>query len=262
MLTQTPKSTAGARSVMIIHTMSGNTRGSMDPHVPNAAGLNELPAALADIILLAWPPMLTMLARTHQTLWDQRVLDFGCGDGNFCRKLASLGAHPVGLNPSPAFLESERKAATPNLSIQVGGMDNLGQHERFDIITSVMALPFIQDLNPVLSAWAHHSKPNTPVVIAVFNPGFVRECLRAKTLFRDFDSIDRPRSGILDWTGHNPTQVYIRYAEEYAYAMEVHGFQLVFEARPPFTADFLRHYPQPFPTTTPEFLIMGFRRQT
>ena len=55
--------------------------------------------------------------------------------------------------------------------------------------------------------------------------------------------------------------VYIRYAEEYAYLLETHGMHLVFEARPPFTEEFLKNYPQSYPTQNPEFMVMGFERQ-
>src|SRR3989338_10299187 len=42
-------------------------------------------------------------------LKDQRILDIGCGDGLFDRKLAKLGAKIVGYDISPNLIEKAKK---------------------------------------------------------------------------------------------------------------------------------------------------------
>lgn len=219
----------------------------------------EPPLGVADTILLAWPPILDYLLAKLGTLRGKRILNYGCGVGHFCRRLSMLGAHPMGLDTSRAMIEAARRIAAPETTLRQGGMECLRPGEQFDAITSIMTLPFIADPEPIVARWREHLAPGGLVVIAMFNPSFVRDLLRSGHLFRDFDSTDRPRRGILDLTGKNPMPVYIRYPEELTYTFEVHGLHHTFEARPPFSADFLARYPQAFPTQSPEFLIMGFR---
>lgn len=241
--------------------MSGNPWDALAPLYAGNGRADEPPVEVADNVLLAWPPVVDLLIREMGTLGGKRVLNYGCGTGQFCRKIMALGAKTVGVDTSPAMIDAARHLVPAEADLRVGGMDTITPHERFDAITCLMVLPYIQDPAPILKEWARHLEPHGVVAIAVFNPGFARELLRSGHFFRDFDSQERPRRGILDLTGHDPLPVYIRYAEEYAYLFEIHGFHLVFEARPPFTAEFLIQYPRDYPTKTPEYLIMGFRHQ-
>lgn len=244
-----------------VPAMSGNPWDALAPLFASDEGSVEPPIGVADNILLAWPPVIDLLINRLGTLRGKRVLNFACGAGHFCRRLAMLGAMPLGLDHSPAMIQAAQKIAVPSTSLRLGSVDQLQPGEMFDAITCIMGLPFISEPDEVLQAWSRHIAPKGVVAVVVFNPGFVRELLRSGHLFRDFDSVDRPRRGVLDLTGKNPVPVFIRYAEEYAYLFETHGFQLIFEARPPFTPEFLAEYPQPFSTQVPEFLIMGFRYQ-
>ena len=213
-------------------------------------------------MLLAWPPVLDLLMRALGTLRNKQILDFGCGAGHFCRKLSLLGAKPTGVDPSPAMVAAARKVVLPETEIHVGDMSSVRGMARFDAFTALMTFPYLLDLTATLTAWSRLAAPGAAAAIVVYNPGFVRELMRAGKRFLEFDSVDRPRRGIESLPGGSRIPVTIRYAEEYAYAMETHGFHLTFEARPPFTADFLARYPQDYPTKTPEFLIMGFRHQS
>lgn len=225
-------------------------------------GSVEPPIGVADNIVLAWPPTLDFLVKKLGNLRDKRILNFGCGAGHFCRRLSMMGAQPVGVDTSSAMIDAARRIAAPGTILREGSMDALTHGEQFDGIAAIMSLPFIADLDPILEAWTRHLTPKGVAVIVVFNPGFVRDLLKSGHLFKNFDNPDRPRRGHLDLTGHHPVPVYIRYAEEYAYLMETHGLHLIFEARPPFTEKFLANYPQVYPTQSPEFLVMGFQRES
>ena len=241
--------------------MSGDPWDALAPLYASDDGSVEPPIGVADNILLAWPPVIDFLISKLGTLRGKRILNYACGAGHFCRRLSMLGAVPTGVDSSPAMIKAAHRVAHATTNLRLGGMETIPAEERFDAITCIMGLPFIAEPDALLRAWARHLEPKGVVAAVVFNPGFVRELLRTGHLFRDFDSSDRPRRGVLDLTGHHPLPVFIRYAEEYAYAFETHGLHLIYEARPPFTADFLAEYPQTFPTQVPEFLVMGFRHQ-
>jgi 2-polyprenyl-3-methyl-5-hydroxy-6-metoxy-1,4-benzoquinol methylase len=224
-------------------------------------GSVEPPIGVADTMVLAWPSVIDFLVRKLGNLRAKRILNYGCGAGHFCRRLSMMGAHPVGLDTSAAMIAAARRIAAPVTVLREGGMEAVAPGEHFDAVASIMCLPFVADPDPILRAWMAHLEPTGVAVIVVFNPGFVRDLLKSGHLFKNFDNPERPRRGQLDLTGHHPMPVYIRYAEEYAYLLETHGLHLVFEARPPFTEEFLHNYPQRYPTQNPEFMVMGFERQ-
>jgi len=244
----------------MLRAMSAENWDALAGFFGGPPGPEEIPATTADNILLAWPPMIECLRRGTGSLQNRTVLDFGCGAGHFTRKLGLLGARVVGVDPSPAMIEHARTRANDRVEFRCGNLEAVRPDEQFEAMTAMMVFPFIEDLPALLRGLDPHLAPGGTLALGAFNPGFVRTLLRAGHFFRDFDSRETPRRGLLDLTGRNPVPVFVRYAEEYAYAMEDAGYALTFEARPPFTPDFLARYPQPFPTHVPEYLIMGFRK--
>src|SRR5690348_12953379 len=58
-----------------------------------------------------------------------RVLDLGCGSGDFTRVIAELApdGHVVGLDAQPSMLAEARRAAGPNQSFVEGPVQALGE---------------------------------------------------------------------------------------------------------------------------------------
>ncbi|HEY0640090.1 MAG TPA: methyltransferase domain-containing protein [Pseudonocardiaceae bacterium] len=76
-----------------------------------------------------------------------RVLDVGCGSGDFTVKLAALvpDGHVVGLDPQPSMLERARAAALPNQSFVPGTAQRLADAVTglFDAVVSRAALQWV-----------------------------------------------------------------------------------------------------------------------
>lgn len=75
-----------------------------------------------------------------------RILDVGCGSGDFTVKLADLvpHGHVVGLDPQPSMIEQARAAARPNQSFVPGtaqGLDRLAGP--FDAVVSRAVLHWV-----------------------------------------------------------------------------------------------------------------------
>src|SRR5688572_10932906 len=66
-----------------------------------------------------------------------RVLDVGCGSGEFLALLVAHGANPAGVDPAPAMV------ALAGPRAQVGAFEHLPwPDDTFDVVTAVNALLF------------------------------------------------------------------------------------------------------------------------
>lgn len=77
---------------------------------------------------------------------DARVLDVGCGSGDFTARLAALvpDGHVLGIDPQPSMLEQARAVALPNQSFALCTAQRLGALSGpFDAIVSRAALHWV-----------------------------------------------------------------------------------------------------------------------
>lgn len=79
-----------------------------------------------------------------------RVLDVGCGSGEFCRLAAARGAVVSGLDASAAMIEIARRLV-PHADLRVGAMESLPWEEgSFDVVTAFNAFQFAADVSVAL----------------------------------------------------------------------------------------------------------------
>lgn len=95
-----------------------------------------------------------------------RVLDIGCGSGDFTRKVADLipDGWVVGIDPSESLLDTARAAAGPNQEFQLLRAQQLGAlnpSRPFDVVLSRAALHWVrrQDHPGVLAAAHQQLRP-------------------------------------------------------------------------------------------------------
>ncbi len=109
----------------------------------------------------------------------QHILDIGCGDGLFDRKLAKeFGAKIVGYDISPNLVEkAKQKERETSLGIEYQISDptafNIGR--RFDNAVSVTVMPYASDEAYLKNFFAfayNHLKEKGKFVSVVFNPDF------------------------------------------------------------------------------------------
>ena len=220
---------------------------------------NGIPQGAADNILLAWPPILQTVEMVFGRAECLKILDFGCGSGDFCRKLADLGHSVVGCDPTVKMRQAAARRVPD--SVQLVSPEKLfAQSKAFDVITAIMVFPFIKGIAETLEQLLALLKPSGLLVFAVFNPQFVTNLLAQGMLFHSFDTTAHPARGVMELVKGIPVPVYIRSADEYT-ALLGRQCKEVCRLRPPFTPGFLKKYPAPFSTQDSEFLIQGFVKE-
>jgi SAM-dependent methyltransferase len=110
----------------------------------------------------------------------ERVLEIACGNGQFARKLVSLGANVIATDFSPAMIDRARAHGEPfNDRVDYRVVDAgdgeplraLGVGE-FDAIVSNMALMDMQEIAPLFHAAPQLLKPGGRFVFSTMHPCF------------------------------------------------------------------------------------------
>lgn len=219
----------------------------------------EISSHAADNILIAWPVVLDFIKKYAPEEKGLRVLEYGCGGGGFAKKLNTLGYQVTGVDSSAEMIKVANTAYGSHIKFMVGDSSLLHTFNPFSIITSIMTLQFIENVEKVIDDFSKNLTSDGILVFAVHNPEHVKEYLQAKILFEDFNSNEQPETGYLNLSG-NKIPIFIRTAKEYNQLLKSKGFELILEAYPPFTEEFLTKYPISAPTNQPEFLILGYKK--
>nr|WP_320164228.1 class I SAM-dependent methyltransferase [uncultured Trichococcus sp.] len=102
-----------------------------------------------------------------------KVLDVGCGTGNFSMKLAEMGYVVTGIDVSEEMLKvALRKAAEKSLSISYLRMDatELGFDDgAFDVVLTMAAVEFIEDTDRAVEEMFRVVKNGGQVLIGTIN---------------------------------------------------------------------------------------------
>jgi ubiquinone biosynthesis O-methyltransferase len=98
-----------------------------------------------------------------------KVLDVGCGDGQFALELAKRGAIVTGIDASAAMIDAaERRAKQHNADIafQVAMAERLPfPSNQFNIVMAITILCFVDDASPVLPEIARVLRPGGRLVV-------------------------------------------------------------------------------------------------
>lgn len=109
---------------------------------------------------------------------NQNILDIGCGDGLFDRKLAEQGAKVVGYDISPNLIEDARKKElenNQNIEYSVSDPLQFESTQKFDNAVTIMVLPYAPDEGYIKNFFASaykYLKNGGKFISVVFNPEF------------------------------------------------------------------------------------------
>ena len=118
---------------------------------------------------LVIPGALTLLAPKK----GEKILDVACGQGVFCRQLASLGADVFGVDASKRLIELARKHAK-NINYAIDDATKLAslQPESFDAASCILAIQNIDPLDKVIAAVGRVLKKGGRFLVVMNHPSF------------------------------------------------------------------------------------------
>lgn len=137
---------------------------------------------------------------------DMRVLDVGCGTGNFSIKLAEMGCKVIGIDKSENMLNKAReKAKAKDLDIEFYNMNvyNMSfSDEEFDGVCSMAAFEFINNPEDAHTEMLRVLKESSHMLIGTINleskwgEFYLSEPVQKNTVFKhaDFKSMSDMKS--------------------------------------------------------------------
>lgn len=116
----------------------------------------------------------------------QTILDIGCGNGNFSRRLAELGAHVVAFDYSEQMVECAKNRSEKYLNqidyrvVDATNYDELFSlgNKKYDSVVANMALMDIDDISPLVNSLHKLLKTNGTFVFSITHPCFQTPGLR------------------------------------------------------------------------------------
>lgn len=100
-----------------------------------------------------------------------RVLDVGCGSGEFLELLAARGIRAAGIDPAPEMIALARRHA-PDAELVVGTAEALPWADAaFDLVTAFNALHFADDVDAALAEAVRTTRPGGAVAVANWAEG-------------------------------------------------------------------------------------------
>jgi SAM-dependent methyltransferase len=94
-----------------------------------------------------------------------RVLDVGCGTGEFCALISARGAHASGIDDAEGMIALARERA-PEAELRVGTLERLPwPDESFDLVTAFNALQFAPDFVDALREAARVTRRGGAVAV-------------------------------------------------------------------------------------------------
>lgn len=102
------------------------------------------------IFFFSWPVIINCIRQNVTPSSVSRALDFGCGVGLFCRKLNELGFSVIGIDSSVSMIERATQAHSDSAKFKIGNDDLVPSLGTFKLITSLMTLQFIKNIEKTI----------------------------------------------------------------------------------------------------------------
>lgn len=221
--------------------MNNNTWDQLSTYFDTTKKAGLIPAGAADNILIAWPVITSFINKYLPSRKNEKALEYGCGTGGFANKLFQLGFSVTGIDTSRKMVKIAKKSYGKNIEFYTGDSSLLDKMAPFNIITSIMTLQFIEDVEKTIFEFSKALLQNGLLVFAVHNPDYMK-------------------GEVLTFDNGIKIPIYISTSSEYSKLAAKYGFKHLIEKYPPFTQEFITKYPEYSNIKDPEYLILGYKK--
>ena len=145
-----------------------------------------------------WPIFMQYVNQRKRFLGrNLRILDFGCGTGSFCRRLALDGHTVVGVDANVDMIKRaiERDVNFLASYVDPDGLDEVTS-EPFDMVVSLMVLQFVSEIDEMISRMGSRLTEEGIVVVAVHDDDYFRQMSGRHPKYVP----PKPGSNPLEWT--------------------------------------------------------------
>lgn len=117
--------------------------------------------------------VLPNLLRVVNLKKEESLLEFGCGQGFFLDKFSEISSNITGIDLGKELIKIA-KSKNPKINFKVGNAEdpNILKGEKFDVITIVLALQNMKNLNSVVANLDRLLKENGRICLVINHPSF------------------------------------------------------------------------------------------
>lgn len=214
------------------------------------------------------PAIIKMLGNIQ----GQIILDAGCGNGYWVRRLAKQAKKVIGIDGSSELIDKAKSADnSPNVEYYVADLMNKIDlsNEYFDTIISSMVFQYLSDIKNAVSEFKRMLKPKGRVIISIQHPIFQYNFHAQKKCGGDTGPFSNPvgyfehqivEQSIL--SGKSKIEIYNRTISDYIQAFLGDGFVLTDCVEPEYSDDLLSKVPRYKEVSDiPRVIILSFQKK-
>ncbi|MFA5842434.1 MAG: class I SAM-dependent methyltransferase [Candidatus Gracilibacteria bacterium] len=225
---------------------------------------NNIELEAVENLYFAWPVFKKFIQKNVKNIKDKRVLDFGCGTGQICAELHSLGFTTTGIDYSQGMIKIAKKNIDPLIHLHLGNSKKavaIAKKEGpFDLIISILVFPFIEDIEQTIKDLHSSLTKGGYLCFAVFNEKWVREGLKNGVDYEQPPKSKGIKKLIFNFGENRKTDVFPRSAKEYDKIFATLGYKKLLEKYPLFTSKFIKKVYPKMPQNISEFMILGYKK--
>ncbi|MFA6436594.1 MAG: class I SAM-dependent methyltransferase, partial [Candidatus Gracilibacteria bacterium] len=194
---------------------------------------NDIELAAVENLYFAWPVFKKFIQKNVKNIKDKKVLDFGCGTGQICAELNSMGCTTTGIDYSQGMIEIAKKNIDPLIHLHLGDSKKavaIAKKEGpFDSIISILVFPFIEDIEQTIQDLHLCLTKGGYLCFAVFNKNWVREALKNGVDYEQPPKSKGIKKLIFNFGKNRKTDVFSRSAKEYDKIFATLGYKKLLE---------------------------------
>lgn len=135
-------------------------------------------------------PVRKLILRATAVGPGSRVLDVGCGSGEFLAELAARGARAAGVDPAEGMVALARRAA-PAAQVRIGVAESLPWPDgEFDVVTAINALQFAENPDAAAAELLRVTVPGGRLAVANWAERAVNELDAIDAALNDEPGVD------------------------------------------------------------------------